>query len=177
MITARDTTIPSTRIFYPIHWRSSYDGLDTDNSSVYRHSSVSSIVLVLKTDTDKCPWLTNIVISLDVGTKLLLLLFLFLVVISYSSTALILYFITVYPHTSVLFCGWHKVLSLPKMPNIILLSSSLIEAPTSKVPSKNSAAVLPSEKDSRLLIRARLLRSLPDSSGARPGRLLQWLPF
>ena len=38
-------------------------------------------------------------------------LILFLVVISYLSTAQVLCFSAVYPHTSVVFCCWHKVLS------------------------------------------------------------------
>ena len=85
-------------------------GLNTDNSGVYRYLQVSSNVLLLSIRQTLCPQLLTYYYSLDVSTMLLSLLF--LVVISYLSTAQEICFITVCPHTSVAFCGWHKVLSL-----------------------------------------------------------------
>ena len=72
LTTTRDTVVVSILGYLqPVYWRSSYDGLDTDNSSVYGHFSVSSIVLVLKMYTYNCPRPLTYYYSLDMSTTML----------------------------------------------------------------------------------------------------------
>ena len=68
MITTSDTAVASTRYNCQIYWRSSYDLLDTDDSSLYRYSSVSSMYLCLRWLQTRCQWLLTY-ISLECEYK------------------------------------------------------------------------------------------------------------